>query len=242
MSATTPIANAPIVTTDLIVDYRTENGPVRALECRALRVAGGTSAAIMGPSGSGKSTLLGLLAGLAVPTEGIVTIGGETVSSLTERERVRFRRRALGMVYQADNLLPHLTVEENVALQVAICRRDSSTAPGADPGADPAALLRRLGLAALARRLPDQLSGGERQRVAVARAVVHGPRVILADEPTGALDAASARSVIELLVEVHREIGATLVVVTHDPRIAAHLSRTVHLEGRTTTAGVSHAR
>ena len=227
----------PIVTTDLVVDYNTEAGPVRALECTALRIAGGTSAAIMGASGSGKSTLLGLLAGLAVPSKGTVTIGGETISALTERERVRFRRRALGMVYQADNLLPHLTVEENVALQVAICRRDSPT----DAGSDPVALLRRLGLARLARRLPDQLSGGERQRVAVARAVIHAPRVILADEPTGALDAASARIVIELLVEVHQEIGATLVVVTHDPQIAAHLARTVHLERRATTTAVTDA-
>lgn len=227
----------PIVTTDLVVDYRTEAGPVRALECTALRVTGGTSAAIMGPSGSGKSTLLGLLAGLALPTEGTVTIGDETISALTERERVRFRRRALGMVYQADNLLPHLTVEENVALQVAICRRDSPT----DAGSDPVALLRRLGLARLARRLPDQLSGGERQRVAVARAVIHAPRVILADEPTGALDAASARIVIELLVEVHQEIGATLVVVTHDPKIAAHLARIVHLERRATTTAATDA-
>ena len=230
-------AASPIVTTDLVVDYRTEAGPVRALECTALRVTGGTSAAIMGPSGSGKSTLLGLLAGLALPTEGTVTIGDEPISALTERERVRFRRRALGMVYQADNLLPHLTVEENVALQVAICRRDSPT----DAGSDPVALLRRLGLARLARRLPDQLSGGERQRVAVARAVIHAPRVILADEPTGALDAASARIVIELLVEVHQEIGATLVVVTHDPQIAAHLARTVHLERRATTTAVTDA-
>ena len=229
-------AASPIVTTDLVVDYQTEAGPVRALACTALRVAGGTSAAIMGPSGSGKSTLLGLLAGLALPTEGTVAIGDETISALTERERVRFRRRVLGMVYQADNLLPHLTVEENVALQVAICRRDSPT----EPGSDPVALLRRLGLDGLARRLPDQLSGGERQRVAVARAVIHAPRIILADEPTGALDAASARIVIELLVEVHKEIGATLVVVSHDPRIAAHLARTVHLERRPATSAATH--
>ncbi len=230
-------AASPIVTTDLVVDYHGETGPIRALACTALSIAGGTSAAIMGPSGSGKSTLLGLLAGLALPTEGTVTIGGKTISALTERERVRFRRQALGMVYQADNLLPHLTVEENIALQLAICRDTPS-----DQRGDPGALLDRLGLARLARRLPHQLSGGERQRVAVARAVIHGPQVLLADEPTGALDAASGRTVIELLVEVHQEVGATLVVVTHDPRIAARLARTIHLESRPSTAVATHAR
>ena len=131
----------PITTTDLVVDYRTDTSAVRALACAALRVEGGTSVAIMGPSGSGKSTLLGLLAGLALPTEGSVTIGDEMISALPEGERVRFRRRALGMVYQADNLLPHLPVEENVGLQLAICRREK-----ADPSTGPDAILRRLGL------------------------------------------------------------------------------------------------
>jgi len=214
-----------ILTSDLVVDCATDRGQVRALECAEVAVAGGTSLAVMGPSGCGKSTLLGLLAGLALPTRGTVSIGGETISALSERERVRFRRRTLGMVYQADNLLPHLTVEENVGLQLAICRRD--TAP--DQRADPGAVLERLGLGLLAKRLPDQLSGGQRQRVAVARAIIHRPAVILADEPTGALDAGSARMVIELLLDVQREIGATLALVTHDPEIASHLDRVVHL-------------
>jgi len=215
-----------IVTSDLVVDYRTETRTVRALACAPLRIEGASSVAIMGPSGSGKSTLLALLAGLAVPTEGTVTIGRETISALSERDRVRFRRRALGMVYQADNLLPHLTVEENVGLQLSICRSETVRLPGVGVQR----ILTRLGLARLARRLPDQLSGGERQRVAVARAIIHRPLVILADEPTGALDAASGKLVIELLVEVHRDIGATLVMVTHDPMIAGHLGRVVHLE------------
>jgi putative ABC transport system ATP-binding protein len=226
-----------ITTTDLVVDYRNQTGTVRALDCVALDVETGSSVAIMGQSGSGKSTLLGLLAGLAIPTRGSVTIGAQRISSLSESQRVVFRRRALGMVYQADNLLPHLTVEENVGLQLAICRRETAAADRSDPGA----LLARLGLGKLGRRLPDQLSGGERQRVAVARAVVHRPSVILADEPTGALDATSATIVIELLVEVHREIGATLVVVTHDPAIAAHLARIVHLETASSTAAAIRA-
>ncbi len=214
-----------IAARNLVVEHATEAGTVRALECADLTVAAGTSLAVMGPSGCGKSTLLGVLAALALPTEGTVTIGDETVSALGEPDRVRFRRRAVGMVYQADNLLPHLTVEENVGLQLSICRHEMSSGRAADPDA----VLDRLGIGALAERLPDQLSGGQRQRVAVARAIVHRPAVILADEPTGALDAGTAEVVIRLLVDVQREIGATLVVVTHDPAIAAHLDRTVQL-------------
>ncbi len=206
----------------LLVDFSTARGTVRALECGELGVEPGSSLAIMGPSGCGKSTLLGLLAGLAVPSSGTVVVGGTTVSALPEPERVRFRRQSLGMVYQADNLLPHLTVEENVGLQLAI---SGSTVPP-DRCAE---VLERLGLAPLARRLPDELSGGQRQRVAVARAVVHGPSVILADEPTGALDADTAERAIQLLVEVQRQTSATMVVVTHDPDIAGHLDRTMLL-------------
>lgn len=211
-----------VVTTRLVVDHRTTNGTVRALQHPGLVVEGGSSIALMGPSGCGKSTLLGVLAGLAVPTQGSVTIGTTAVSGLSEPERVRFRRRRLGMVYQADNLLPHLTVEENVALRVAISGMGGDDATGE--------LLHRLGLDGLAKRLPDELSGGQRQRVAVARAVVHRPSVVLADEPTGALDDDNALLVIELLVEVQRSIGATLVIVTHDPTISGHADRTVVLE------------
>ena len=213
-----------IVARDLVVDYETDAGTLRALELDKLSVGGGTSVAIMGPSGCGKSTLLGLLAGLALPTRGDVTVGTVAVSALSDRDRLAFRRRSLGMVYQADNLLPHLTVEENVGLQLAIVGRD-------DTGStlDPLGLLQRLGLGALRTRFPDELSGGQRQRVAVARAIVHKPSVMLADEPTGALDAESARGVIELLTEVQREIDATLVIVTHDPGVARHTDRTIHL-------------
>lgn len=207
---------------DLVVEYRTDVGPVRALAHTDLTVEAGTSLAIMGPSGCGKSTLLGLIAGLAVPTTGSVTIGDVVVSDLAERERVRFRRAVLGMVYQADNLLPHLTIEENVGLQLSISGRRHHDQ-------DPLPLLGRLGLGELARRFPDQLSGGQRQRAAVARAVVHGPAVLLADEPTGALDRDSARRVIELLVAIHHEIGATFVIVTHDPEIAGYADRIVQV-------------
>jgi putative ABC transport system ATP-binding protein len=214
-------ANA-IEARDLVVDHDTADGTVRALAHPGISVAGGTSLAVMGPSGCGKSTLLGLLAGLAVPTTGSVAIGPTMVSRLPERERIRFRRRALGMVYQADNLLPHLTVEENVALPLAVSRRAGQGGELADR---PHRLLASLGMGDLARRFPDQLSGGQRQRAAVARAVVHRPAVVLADEPTGALDDDSARAVIELLIEVQHEIDATLVIVTHDPAVAAYADR-----------------
>jgi len=209
---------ASVTTTELLVRYETAAGPVTALQHPGLFVEGGTSLALMGPSGCGKSTLLGLLAGLAEPTSGTVTIGATEVSALPERERIRFRRTQLGMVYQADNLLPHLTVEENVALPLAIAGRSVD-------GDEPGPLLDRLGLAGLHQRFPDQLSGGQRQRVAVARAVIGRPRLILADEPTGALDDDNARGVIELLIDAHRRIGATLILVTHDPAVAAHADR-----------------
>lgn len=220
---------------DVIVDHETERGVVRALGRVSLDVEAGSSLAVMGPSGCGKSTLLGVLAGLALPTSGSITIGGITITDLDERNRVRFRRARLGVVYQADNLLPHLTVEENVGLQLAISFRDDD-GPTVNPTA---ALLDRLGLGALAKRLPDQLSGGQRQRVAVARALVHQPGVILADEPTGALDASNGLAVLELLVEAQRSMSATLVVVTHDPTIAARLDQTVRLLNP--TGGPVHA-
>ena len=235
--ATSTAIRNDVVASNLIVDHVGATGTVRALDCQALSVEGGTSLAVMGPSGCGKSTLLGVLAGLAVPTQGVVDIGGETISSQSEPDRVRFRRRALGMVYQADNLLPHLTVEENVGLQLAICRDDDRPAPRDDTGA----VLDRLGLGALSKRLPDQLSGGQRQRVAVARAIIHRPAVMLADEPTGSLDAVNAEIVISHLVDVQREIGATLILVTHDPEIADHLDRVIHLTRPAPIGGHSHA-
>lgn len=218
-------ADNTIVAVDVMVEHRGAAGVVRALNPVSLAIEGGTSVAVMGPSGCGKSTLLGLLAGLALPTSGTVSIGSATLSELDERRRVRFRRQSLGMVYQADNLLPHLTVEENTGLQLAI--RDGQAGPGSR--AQVAQVLDRLGIGNLASRLPDQLSGGQRQRAAVARAMIHRPSVVLADEPTGALDAVTGHAVIKLLVEVQRELGATLVVVTHDPQIAAHLDRVVEL-------------
>jgi putative ABC transport system ATP-binding protein len=220
--------DASIQVDSLVVEYRTASGPVRALDEVSLAVDAGSSVAIIGPSGCGKSTLLGVLGGLAVPSSGVVRIGGEELSSLPERRRSSFRRAHVGFVYQADNLLPFLTVVENVGLQLALT--------GATAAADrPLDLLDRLGLADVAHRLPDHLSGGQRQRAAVARAVVHRPEIVLADEPTGALDAANAAGVLDLLLEAQREIGASLVMVTHDRDAASRMDRRIGLrDGRVT--------
>jgi putative ABC transport system ATP-binding protein len=220
--------DASIQVESVVVRHATASGPIVALDGVSFTVDAGSSVAVVGPSGCGKSTLLGVLGGLALPTAGAVRIGGEEISSLPERRRAEFRRAHVGFVYQADNLLPFLTVVENVGLQLAL----GAEAGGADRSLD---LLDRLGLADEAHRLPDHLSGGQRQRAAVARAVVHRPEVILADEPTGALDAANAAGVIDLLLEAQRDIGATLVMVTHDEGAAGRMDRRVGLrDGRVT--------
>jgi putative ABC transport system ATP-binding protein len=211
------------------VRHRTPAGVVQALEQVTLDIPAGEGVAVVGPSGCGKSTLLGLLGGLGRPTTGTVRVGSHVISDLSDRGRAAFRRECVGYVYQNDNLLPFLTVEENLTVQLAL-----DPAGGAAPG-DAGQLLERLGMAALSQRLPDQLSGGQRQRVAVARAVVHRPRLLLADEPTGSLDAANATVVIDLLIEAARALGATLVMATHDRAAAGRMERTVELrDGRLT--------
>jgi len=210
----------------VIVEHQTTSGPVRALDGVSFSVESGSSIAITGPSGGGKSTLLGVIGGLARPTSGSVRIGDSQISDLSERDRSDFRRSHIGFVYQADNLLPFLTLIENVGLQLAL----NGQASGAGRSL---AVLAELGLAGLAYRLPDHLSGGQRQRASVARAIVHQPEIILADEPTGALDTGNAVGVIDLLLGMQREIGATLIMVTHDRDAASRLDRQIHLrDGR----------
>jgi putative ABC transport system ATP-binding protein len=212
---------------NVLVEYATAVGRFRALDCPQFTVAAGASVAIMGPSGCGKSTLLGVLAGLAQPTAGSITIGETDLTALGESERVAFRKHAIGVVYQADNLLPFLTVAENIHLQLALC------ADNTDAEQRIATLLDQLGIGGLGGRLPDQLSGGQRQRAAIARAIIHRPAVILADEPTGALDEETAADVVQLLLAAHRQLSSTLVVVTHDPTVAQHMGRLVMMhDGR----------
>lgn len=218
--------DASITVDSVVVEHQTSSGPVRALDGVSFRVAGGSSVAITGPSGGGKSTLLGVIGGLAQPTSGTVRIGDSEISDMSERDRSDFRRSHIGFVYQADNLLPFLTLLENVGLQLALNGKSSGAGKSL-------AVLANLGLASLAYRLPDHLSGGQRQRASVARAIVNEPQIILADEPTGALDAANAVGVIDLLLGMQQEIGATLIMVTHDRDAAGRLDRQIHLrDGR----------
>lgn len=180
----------------------------------------GETLAIVGASGSGKSTLLGLLAGLDTPSEGKVKLDGVDIFALDEDGRARLRKAKLGFVFQSFQLLAHLTALENVMLPLEL-RRDDNARSKAE------AMLGRVGLSSRLRHYPKFLSGGEQQRVALARAFVTEPPLLFADEPTGSLDAATGESVIKLMFELNEERGSTLVLVTHDPSIAARCRRTI---------------
>ena len=189
-----------------------------------LRVERGERIAILGPSGSGKSTLLHCLAGLDEPDAGVVTIAGEQLSHRPREIQAALRSHYLGFVYQAHHLLPEFSAIENVAMPLRI-RGDAP----AQAKAAAAAMLDEVGLGARLRHRPAELSGGERQRVAVARALVSTPAVVLADEPTGNLDQTNAARVFELLVELSEARGSAVLVVTHDPSLCVHTHRAVEL-------------
>jgi putative ABC transport system ATP-binding protein len=200
---------------------------VHALDDVSLSVDAGALVAVMGPSGSGKSTLLTIAGTLEEPTSGEVLIGGTAVAKMSRAQRARLRRRAIGYVFQDFNLLPGLTAVENVALPLEL---DGTTARKARAAG--ARVLDGLGLADRADQYPDQLSGGERQRVAIARAMVGERQLMLADEPSGALDSANAEEVMRLL-HAASERGLAVVVVTHDPQLASWADRVVFLrDGR----------
>jgi putative ABC transport system ATP-binding protein len=191
--------------------YRVGNADVAALRGVDLEVAHGEFLALVGVSGSGKSTLLHLLGGLDTPSSGQVLVAGHALGQMTSWERARFRRRVVGFVFQSFHLVPHLTAEGNLSLALTFQGVYGSRRRQLARDA-----LHRVGLADRATHRPGQLSGGEQQRVAVARAIIHRPQVLLADEPTGNLDQHTAESLLELLSAIRREAGMTIVMVTHN--------------------------
>ena len=210
--------------TDITKVY--QGGVTGALNGVSLAIEEGEFTAIMGPSGSGKSTLLNLIAGLDRPSSGTVTVAGADLGRLGETGLARFRRDRIGFVFQFFHLLPNLTALENVLIPAQLKSRTS---------AEPAArkLMSRLGISEVADRYPSKLSGGQQQRVAVARALINQPKLLLADEPTGALDTKSGDQVMALFAELHQE-GQTIVLVTHDPKLATRYAARVisMLDGR----------
>jgi putative ABC transport system ATP-binding protein len=190
-----------------------------------LDIARGAFVALLGQSGSGKSTLLNLLGGIDLPDAGQIRIDGRTLTDLGEVERTRFRRRHIGFVFQFHNLIPTLTVQENLLLPLELNRM--ATPEQKDRAL---ALLDNVGLGNRRHSFPERLSGGEQQRLAIARALVHGPALVLADEPTGNLDTATGERILELLLALHRQEAATIVMVTHSREVAARAGRALYLE------------
>jgi putative ABC transport system ATP-binding protein len=231
-----PVRGEPLVELHRVrKTYGTGEGAVAALHELSLRIIGGRSVALVGRSGSGKSTLLNLLGAVDRPTAGTIRIAGTDLSSMSEGQLAVFRRRQLGFVFQSFHLVPSLTVFDNVAVPWTL---DRSLNAGRRKEID--RLLERLGVADKSRRYPDELSGGQQQRVALARAVVHRPRLLLADEPTGNLDAATGRVILDLLAELEREFGVTVIMATHSDEAAARCADRVVLEdGRIVSASGS---
>jgi putative ABC transport system ATP-binding protein len=221
-----------IVATNLCQRYPGAEGaePLAVLEGVSLRIAAGEVVAILGPSGSGKTTLLGLLAGLDQPSQGSVQLAGTAIGELSEDDRASFRAQNIGFVFQDFQLIPTLTALENVLVPLELLPRDRSFGVS-EIERKSTELLRRVGLGDRLDHFPSQLSGGEQQRVAIARAFVAKPRILFADEPTGNLDRETGERVCDLLFELNRDGGTTLVIVTHDMMLAQRADRVIHIAG-----------
>ena len=211
-----------LVARGLTKEYRSGSNTLAVLRDVTFTVPQGAFVAVVGPSGSGKTTLLGLLAGLDTPSRGTVILDGADLAALDEDQRARLRGEKVGFVFQSFQLIPTLTALENVQVPLEL---------RGDPGAEARAcdLLIRVGLGDRLHHIPAQLSGGEQQRVAIARAFANAPRILFADEPTGNLDAATGGRIVELLEQLNREAGSTIVLVTHEQALAARAHRVIRL-------------
>lgn len=209
--------------TNLSKTYGTGETQVKALDNVSLSVESGEFVAIIGPSGSGKSTLLHILGGVDVPTSGSVVINGVDISNLDETALAIFRRRQIGLIYQFYNLIPILTVKENLTLPLLLDGRKPDERVVDD-------LLKTLGLTERVNHLPNQLSGGQQQRVSIGRALINNPALMLADEPTGNLDSENSREIVSLLRKFNQENNQTVIIITHDERIAMSADRVISIE------------
>jgi putative ABC transport system ATP-binding protein len=218
-----------IIAKGLEQTYMSGGRPLTVLKDIDLEIEAAGAVAVVGPSGSGKTTLLGLLAGLDLPSAGHVELDGQNLSELSEDERAGIRAEKVGFVFQSFQLIPTLTALENVLVPIEL--QDAAAVNGADAEARATELLERVGLGDRTHHYPAQLSGGEQQRVGLARAFANRPKILMADEPTGNLDADTGGNVIDLMVKLNREEGTTLVLVTHDVELASEAHRIVRLSG-----------
>jgi putative ABC transport system ATP-binding protein len=222
-----PAADAPVVLAENLTRALPLGGvPVNILNGVSFNVARGDWIALTGPSGSGKSTLLGLIAGLDTPSSGRIVLDGTDITGLDEGALATLRNRKIGIVFQAFNLIPTLTAQENVELPLYVRSGRGAVAAARE-------MLDLVGLRARRNHRPSQLSGGEQQRVAIARALVTQPALLVADEPTGNLDSKTGAQVLDLFARLHRELGITLIIATHDPQVAGRADRVLHMvDGR----------
>jgi putative ABC transport system ATP-binding protein len=222
-----------LIARDLTKIYPSGGRPLTVLKEVSLEVEAGGFLAVVGPSGCGKTTLLGLLAGLDVPTSGHVVLDGQDLAALGEDERAHLRAGKVGFVFQSFQLIPTLTAQENVQVPIELAAAGTRH----DAAERARELLQRVGLGGREHHYPAQLSGGEQQRVAIARAFANEPRILFADEPTGNLDAGTGARIVELLLQLNRELGTTLVLVTHERPLAEMAKQTLYLrDGRAVPA------